>query len=157
MRDNPTYCRRTTEQADGTERICNKRIDRVNAMNWCAECRKEHLPFWPAGDPEPAPPTKSGGAAITCALLAMVFMASGCATDRARAFVRGFGQGAWLAMTQRPLTDSQEKDAHFRAYWDMKCDELRKTAKEGGYTEEDLVRRAPLFRGDGLCVAQVSK
>ena len=48
MSVHPDYCRRTTTLPDGSERICNKRIGRVNPLDWCADCRASHLPFWPA-------------------------------------------------------------------------------------------------------------
>lgn len=36
------YCRR---EKDG--KPCGQKIERKNAMNYCGECRKAHLPFWP--------------------------------------------------------------------------------------------------------------
>lgn len=40
------YCRRRIDKDDGQYIYCGKKIVRVNALDWCPECRKR-LPFWP--------------------------------------------------------------------------------------------------------------
>ena len=50
----PTYCQRDLEG-----RKCMKRIDFVNPLDWCAECR-ESLPVWPAGTLAQVSETETG-------------------------------------------------------------------------------------------------
>lgn len=41
------YCRRETYNERGdVAKVCMKPITKVNALNWCQECR-ERLPLWP--------------------------------------------------------------------------------------------------------------
>ena len=51
------YCRREitliAKSADKTTEIvvpCGKKIAKVNALDWCDDCRTERLPMWPADD-----------------------------------------------------------------------------------------------------------
>jgi hypothetical protein len=56
-------CRREPiEKENSPVKFCAKPIDKPNANNWCAECRKR-LPYWPTGKSVEDPALTKPGAA----------------------------------------------------------------------------------------------
>jgi len=46
------FCRREIQEDGEPVKTCDKAIRRVNALDWCQDCRAR-LPFWPADDAKP--------------------------------------------------------------------------------------------------------
>lgn len=45
------FCRREIQKGDEPVKYCDKAVRRVNALDWCQDCRDARLPIWPTGEP----------------------------------------------------------------------------------------------------------